>query len=358
MRQAAALPRTGFKIVLTVRDGPDVGASFQLLPPRVTIGRGGSNNIALNDQRVSRQAAVIEFTTEQIVITDLSGRESLMINGYTMKEASLTDGDLIRIGETELKFIVEALPLSPPLSSPLSPSAGMPVGQTKTNIIRHDFGSPVAAHPAAGPVSNLGPSNYDAGFGSPTPQSERLAADERAGKIRFYVIVGVVVLIVAYVLSGETITGKKDQGLLTVEQIEKNIKDSETRQQAIEKRRFKNEEERTRFVEAQRHYLTGFRDYQKGQWGRAIRSFETAQAIDSKNELAGRYKRLAEKKRDEMINMLTLEGRQYREKSMYARCSAAFEKVLDESPNKQDVKYKAAEALKKECDLLADERFQ
>ena len=357
MRQAAALPRTGFKIVLTVRDGPDVGASFQLLPPRVTIGRGGSNNIALNDQRVSRQAAVIDFTTEQIVITDMSGRESLMINGYTMKEASLTDGDLIRIGETELKFIVEAMPLSPPPGA----VAGV-TGQTKTNIIRHDFGTPAAtAGPGASPTAapNYGaPSSYDAGFGSPTPQSERLAAEERAGKIRFYAIVGAVVLVVVYVLSGETAKGKKDQGLLTVEQVEKNIKESETRQQAIEKRRFKNEEEKTRFVEAQKHYLTGFRDYQKGQWGRAIRSFETAQAIDPKNELAGRYKRLAEKKRDEMINMLTLEGRQYREKSMYTRCSAAFEKVLDESPNKQDVKYKAAEALKKECDLLADEKFQ
>ena len=203
--------------------------------------------------------------------------------------------------------------------------------------------------------THLGAGGHQAAYGSNPKTSGN---DEGAKKIRFYVVVGVAVAAFIYWMNQEPGTQAAKKGIPTVEQIESGIKDSINRKEAIEKRRFKNEEERTRANESQRHYMEGFRDYQKGQWSRAIRSFETAQAIDPKNEVAGRYRRLAEKQRDEMINILTIEGRRYREKSMYARCSAAFEKVLIEIPNKQDVKYKAAEAMKNECDVSMDERFR
>ena len=48
------MPKTGFKFVLTVIDGPDVGATYQLLPPRATIGRGPDNTIVCDMDNVSR----------------------------------------------------------------------------------------------------------------------------------------------------------------------------------------------------------------------------------------------------------------------------------------------------------------
>ena len=175
-------------------------------------------------------------------------------------------------------------------------------------------------------------------------------------KVRFYAIIGVGLVIFLYLMNSEDKKKASEKGIPTVQQIEESIKASETKRQQIEKRQFKTEEERTRANESRRHFLEGFRDYQKGQWVRAIRSFETAQAIDPKNEGAGRYRRLAEKQRDEMINILTLEGRRYREKAMYSRCSAAFEKALIAIPNKQDLKYKSAEAMKAECDVMMNEK--
>jgi pSer/pThr/pTyr-binding forkhead associated (FHA) protein len=343
---AVALPRTGFKFVMTVRDGPDVGATFQLLPPRVTIGRGGGNNIALSDPRVSRQAAVIEFSIERITITDLSGREAMMINGYTVQESAIKDGDLIHIGETELKFVVEALPLGHSFESLMSQNTAI---SPRPQVVQ----SPTFEAPSFG----LPPSNTTTNLGG-NRSSKRPQNDETNKKVRFYVIVGVAVAAFIWYINQEPGTKAGAKGIPTVEQIESGIKDSVNRKEAIEKRRFKTEEERTRANESQRHFKEGFRDYQKSQWSRAIRSFETAQAIDPKNEVAGRYRRLAEKQRDEQVNILTIEGRRYREKSMYARCSAAFEKVLIEIPNKQDLKYKAAEALKNECDAAMDERYR
>ena len=69
MNAAAILPRTGFKFTISVRSGPDAGAVYQLLPPRVTIGRDpSSNNVVVNDPKVSRNAAIIEFSPQDISI--------------------------------------------------------------------------------------------------------------------------------------------------------------------------------------------------------------------------------------------------------------------------------------------------
>jgi pSer/pThr/pTyr-binding forkhead associated (FHA) protein len=319
MNGAAPAARMGFKFVLTVRDGPDVGATFQLLPPRATIGRGADCHVLLNDPRVSRTAASIEFSMEQIVITDISGRQTLLVNGQFTAAASIKDGDLIRIGETEMAFFVEAIPL-------------------------------IANEPKALPGSQMRPTAAppSGSFGGDTGLSSRQ---------KFYIGLGIAVAAFLLLMMSETKKGKKDSGPRTSDEIQKEIEQSEKKQEELlQKRVFKNDEERTRYEEAQRHFNEGFRDYQKGQWSRAMRSFQTAVTIDPLHQLASRYFKLAEKARDQMISDLTLEGRRYREKSMWARCSAQFEKVLDMIPNKEDLKYKAAEAMKKECDLHLDIR--
>lgn len=324
MSAAAPLARTGFKFVLTVRDGPDAGAKFQLLPPRVTIGRGLDCNVVLSDPRVSRMAATIEFSMEEIVVKEASSRQAMSVNGEACTIASIKDGDLIRIGDTDMLFSVKALQLPPPQA--LSGAAGRGLGNV------------------AGASPNRAP---------------RAASGGMSSRAKFYLGVGVVGLAFAALLMSETPKPKTETGPRSTDEIQKEIEASEKKQEEIiQKRIFKSDAEKTRFEEAQRHFNEGFRDYQKGQWGRAMRSFETARTIDPLHQMAVRYYKLAEKERDQMISDLTLEGRRYREKSMWSRCSAQFEKVLDMIPNKDDVKYKAAEAMKKECDLQAESRFQ
>jgi pSer/pThr/pTyr-binding forkhead associated (FHA) protein len=324
MSGALAQPRTGFKFLIAVREGPDVGATFQLLPPRVTIGRGADCNVILNDPRMSRNAAVIEFSMEQITLSEMSGRQAMMVNGQVMEVASIRDGDVIRLGETEFKFIVEAIPLVPILQNQRMPAQANPK--------------------AAGPN------------GFQPPPRPRSAADPTSGgltgKQKFYGIVGLGLVLFLWLMTSGTKPKNLDKGLKTTEEMQEEIKASETRQSDLAKARvFKTTEEKTRYEEANRHFLEGFRDYQRGQWVRAMRSFETARTIDPAHGLAGRYFKLAEKRRDELIAVLTLEGRRYYEKNMYTRCSAQFEKVLGMIQNETDLKYQSAMALKKECDL-------
>lgn len=354
MNAARATPKTGFKFMLAVNRGPDKGVCYQLLPPKVTIGRAPENNVTVNDPRVSRQAAVIEFSVEKITIQDLSKRNALSVNGDTSASASLVDGDIIQIGDTEMVFMVEALPLAAPPK---------PTGPRLDLVAPSHPSQPLAQAPAGSPHAFAPPPSFDSpplGFPPPAsgPRSRSKTGNDN-GKLRFYLIVGVVLALVVWLLNSSPSEKKEEPGIRTVEEIQKDIEGSEKRQEDIAKRRtFKSEDERTRFEEANRHYLEGFRDYQKGQYTRAMRSFETARAIDPNHELARRYYRLAEKQRDEMIAMLILEGRRYKEKQMYARCSAALEKVLFAIMNKDDLKYKEAEALKNECDLMVDEKFQ
>jgi pSer/pThr/pTyr-binding forkhead associated (FHA) protein len=345
MNAASSAPRTGFKFVLVVKSGPDKGSTYQLLPPRVTMGRGAENNIALTDPRVSRQAAVIDFSPEEIILTDLSGKKNLTINGSPAESASIKDGDVVRFGDTAVVFMVEALALAP--AQP--PQVPMTQQQAGDLLPFTPGGKP--AMPSSFPGVD--------GYAAPPPRQAPRPRVPRQGSSKMFYIIIAVLAIGGYVLfSGSSKARKKEVGLLTQEQIEKDTKSSEEHIEKLSKRRaFKTEEEKTRFEEADKHYREGFRDYGKSQFARAMKSFETAMAIDPGHELARRYYVLAQKRRDEEIAQLTLEGRRYKEKQMYSRCSAAFEKVLESMTNRDDAKYKQAEAIKRECDLLMDERF-
>jgi pSer/pThr/pTyr-binding forkhead associated (FHA) protein len=319
MSAALAAPRTGFKFTISIRQGPDKGASYQLLPPKVTIGRSPENNVVLSDPKVSRAAAQIEFSPQQIVITDLSKRDSLFVNGQQTTSESIKDGDTLRIGETEFTFQVEALVMAPP-----------------------------GAIPSIRP-----PGSYTA------TRSSTARRQEGGNRAVFYLIVLSLLGGFAWLMTSKPKINNPGIVLRTTDKMTEDIKSSNDRvEEIIKKRTFKNDEEKTRFEESQKQYQVGFRDYQKGQYMRAMREFETALAIDPDNALARRYYKLAEKKRDEIVADLSLEGRRYKDKHMYSRCTAAFEKVLEQIPNKEDAKYKEADALRKECELLEEERFQ
>lgn len=327
MSQALEVPRTGFRFSLRVRSGPDAGAVYQLLPPRVSIGREKSaNDITLNDPKVSRQAIVIEFSPQEILAHDIGKKGKLLVNGQSGDSLPIKGGDLIAFGDTELEFLVDIVQI--PIESKL---------------------------PSTAPA----PRNSGSQKKSPQFSSAMLSANSaKKSPMTFYFILAGIFAVAVYLASAEKINKKLDKGLKSTSEIEKEITVSEQRIEAAAKKRvFRTEEEKTRYEEAQRHYTEGFRDYQKGNYSRAMRSFETARAIDPDHQLSLRYYKLAEKQRDESITALTLEGRRYLEKDMFTRCSAALEKALLLMPNKEDIRYRQVMTMKKECDLLQDGRY-
>jgi pSer/pThr/pTyr-binding forkhead associated (FHA) protein len=84
------------------------GALARLIPvtrPIMHIGRGFAVDMRLEDQSVSRRHAIIvERGTETRILDDRSANGTF-VNGRRVAEATLRDGDAIRIGRVELVFV-------------------------------------------------------------------------------------------------------------------------------------------------------------------------------------------------------------------------------------------------------------
>jgi pSer/pThr/pTyr-binding forkhead associated (FHA) protein len=90
---------------LTIVKGANQGAEFPLTSDRARIGREKiDNEITLDDTQVSRNHAVITFENRQYTIEDLRSTNGTKVNGQPVTRHTLTDGDVIQIGDTFLAF--------------------------------------------------------------------------------------------------------------------------------------------------------------------------------------------------------------------------------------------------------------
>jgi hypothetical protein len=86
---------------------PD-GQTFLLTAGKTLIGREPSAPIRLVDSRVSRKHAEIDARDECCVVRDLASTNGTTVNGTTITEQVLRDGDRIGIGGVELTFFANA----------------------------------------------------------------------------------------------------------------------------------------------------------------------------------------------------------------------------------------------------------
>jgi len=93
------------KLILLNPDGPV--QEYELAKKNILIGRGTTNDITLEDERVSRSHARLDFTEGGITITDLGSSNGTHINGVRVEHATLVPGDMISLGSQDLKYLVE-----------------------------------------------------------------------------------------------------------------------------------------------------------------------------------------------------------------------------------------------------------
>jgi type II secretory ATPase GspE/PulE/Tfp pilus assembly ATPase PilB-like protein len=75
--------------------------------PRLSIGRHAANEVVVTDTRASRSHCVIEqIDGGEFQIRDLGSANGTILNGQIIKEAVLTPGDVIAIGDTRLTYLV------------------------------------------------------------------------------------------------------------------------------------------------------------------------------------------------------------------------------------------------------------
>ncbi|MGA8724674.1 MAG: DUF3662 and FHA domain-containing protein [Acidimicrobiales bacterium] len=103
-----------FEIISEVKEGPSGlpaasvvtadGERVVLGPEPVTIGRLPESTIVVNDPNASRRHAEIRRVGNDVVVVDLDSTNGTRVNGATVTERQLSDGDQIVIGTTVLRF--------------------------------------------------------------------------------------------------------------------------------------------------------------------------------------------------------------------------------------------------------------
>ena len=100
------------------------GQVFELTAERTTVGRVEDNNFQITDPSVSSRHAEILLRGAEVVIRDLNSTNGSFINGEKISETVLQPGQILRLGQVELK-IDDGKPVSAP-----SPPAGKLDGPT------------------------------------------------------------------------------------------------------------------------------------------------------------------------------------------------------------------------------------
>jgi len=78
---------------------------FEISKPAITSGRGQTNDIVLQDSRVSRSHARFDFDAEGgVTVVDLGSTNGVRVNGLRMEKAKIQPGDIIFIGGSQLTY--------------------------------------------------------------------------------------------------------------------------------------------------------------------------------------------------------------------------------------------------------------
>jgi len=87
--------------------GPLAGQTIPLHEEITTLGSVAGNTIVLADPAVSRKHMGIRRQGKQFEFADLGSTNGVYINGHRIPKKSLTSGDIMRVGNTEMVFKLE-----------------------------------------------------------------------------------------------------------------------------------------------------------------------------------------------------------------------------------------------------------
>jgi hypothetical protein len=103
---AVTVPVTGGRLVVVESPVLDDGEEYEIDSAPITVGRGGQNDIAIDgDEFASARHVRFEPRRDGVWVTDLGSTNGTYVNGVRINGARrLAPGDVVRVGETDLRF--------------------------------------------------------------------------------------------------------------------------------------------------------------------------------------------------------------------------------------------------------------
>jgi pSer/pThr/pTyr-binding forkhead associated (FHA) protein len=90
---------------LTVITGPASGIVYELEDGQVlVIGRGADSNTMIDDDRMSRLHCRVIVDGDLTTVADAGSSSGTFVAGNKVDEAPLNSGDIIQVGQTQLRY--------------------------------------------------------------------------------------------------------------------------------------------------------------------------------------------------------------------------------------------------------------
>ncbi|OGW41829.1 MAG: hypothetical protein A2X57_00260 [Nitrospirae bacterium GWD2_57_8] len=91
---------------LVIRTGPKKGAEYSIPSSRTVLGRGTGSDIIIDDPAVSRMHSAIEYAKKAFVLSDLESMNGTLVDGKSIKQSVLANGDTFQIGDIVIAFVL------------------------------------------------------------------------------------------------------------------------------------------------------------------------------------------------------------------------------------------------------------
>jgi serine/threonine protein kinase len=136
---------------LIVVAGPDQGRTFKVEEGQtLVVGRGQNTETRLRDPHVSRTHCQVEFASGRVQLRDAGSAAGTWVNNQRVTDRELRPGDVIRIGDTQIRFqfeeVGEESTRVPVAAVPRpAPPAGRPMTElTGTTLSHYEVGPGLA----------------------------------------------------------------------------------------------------------------------------------------------------------------------------------------------------------------------
>jgi hypothetical protein len=301
-------------------NGPEKGRPLEVRGERITLGRSESADIVVKSEGVSRLHAVIAKSEGAWFIQDNNSKNGVLLNGKPVREAWLSDGDVIQIGSSVFRWRdpqapaggVENVAFDGPVAEPMgglpmpdptSFDAALPKKKPNRRLLLYGGLGLVLAVVMMSQnkkPSTEDPGSIDAllaqrdelrtkldaldGVQSPESANERASLTREIEKVERALAVK----------QREFDSGKAPESVLA-DKIRKSpvVAIEDPIYKAAEAEMMKLDWSNSALREAEQYFRRGQREYLQGSLQRAIDSFRTALSLHSGHKIAEHYLRRA-----------------------------------------------------------------
>lgn len=303
-----AIAKLGDSPILEQLSGNDKGQVFEMSGDRISIGRSENNDIVIVGDAVSRYHASIERQPDGgFIVRDQKSKNGVQVNGTSVEEAKLRDGDLVQVGTFMFRFRV-------------------PVGAETPEAI------------ASAEQEGVYPSAVAGVSAGAKPKVNK--------RVLIYGILGVVLLAVFF-MNGESEkkAPKPEDGVssgtggelkLTEPTPPPPIKGETQTPKVVGQEdpllAGENDDERVKrgveFRDAEQYFRKGLREFTNENYHRAVELFRTALTLNRNHELASYYLNLTYFEIEKLANKDFEIGRKYFQAMHYTRSIYHFNEVI------------------------------